>query len=140
MGPTGAICGPRAASSPFSQSRSVGSCAVSSWAQASRAASERITIDFCMGSPPGSRKQKTRLASSKRQLRQRGSPHRIEERARVLGPVDGPGDLEEGAEAALPGLVQLVEQADRARHRLLASLAGPRRAARALEPERAAEP
>src|SRR6266404_5607005 len=110
MGPSGAICGPRVPSSPFSQSRSVGSCACSSWAQASSAASERIRMFFCMGGPPGSRKQKIRIASSNLQFGQRGPGDRVEQGPCVLGRIDRPGYFQNGAQPPLPGLVQLVEE------------------------------
>src|SRR3984893_5717773 len=126
MGPTGAIWGPRAASSPFSQSRSAGVCATSSWAQASSAASERIRMFFCMGVLLVRESKKIRLASSELQLGQGGPRDGVEQGSWVFRRVDRPGDFEHGAEPPLPGRFQLLEEAGRA---------GGRR-----QPERRAKP
>src|SRR4051812_47838387 len=138
MGPTGAICGPRVASRPLSQSRSLGSCEVSSWAQANSAASERIRMFFGMRTPPGSRKQKSRLVSSERKLGQGGSGDRVEQRAAVIGRIDGPGDLQHGARTLAPGLLQVREETGGSRQRLVAPRRTPRTAVGGLEPQRSA--
>src|SRR6202171_1957873 len=140
MGPTGAIWGPRAASSPFSQSRSAGVCATSSWAQASSAASERIRMFFCMGVLLVRESKKIRLASSELQLGQGGPRDGVEQGSWVFRRVDRPGNFEHGAEPPLPGRFQLLEEAGRARDRLVAVRRGAGRPVGRLQPERRAKP
>src|SRR6267378_4702212 len=140
MGPTGAIWGPRAASSPFSQSRSVGVCATSSWAQASSAASERIRMFFCMGVLLVRSSKKIRLASWKLQLGQGGPRDGVEQGSWVFGRVDRPGDFEDGAEPPVPGRFQLLEETGGSRDRLVAVGRGAGRPVGRFQPERRAKP
>src|SRR6267142_2224394 len=140
MGPTGAIWGPRAASSPFSQSRSVGVCATSSWAQASSAASERIRMFFCMGVLLLRESKKIRLASWKLQFGQGGPRDGVEQGSWMLRRIDRPGDFEHGAEPPLPDRFQLLEESGCARDRLVAMGRGAGGPVGRLQPERRAKP
>src|SRR5207237_8590127 len=131
---------PRVPSSPFSQSRSAAGWAAASCAQARSAASERVRMVLCIGGPPGSRKQKNRVASSERQLRQGCSGEGIGQRSAVLGPVHWPGDLEQGADAPPPGFLELGEEPSGAGQGVVAARRRERSPVRGFEPERCPQP